>query len=144
MAAKKVTIKPVEKTTDAAVKPAVPKTEETKAEVKKTEAPAVAVKAETKKEEVKKAASEKTAETKKTATVKKAAAKKAELKSEIHVQYAEKSYSQEDLIKIAKDVWKYDLKQKVGELTSIELYVKPEESRAYYVMNKDIKGYFNI
>ncbi|MGN0402587.1 MAG: DUF6465 family protein [Acetatifactor sp.] len=149
MAAKKVTVKPVEKTTDAAVKPAVPKTEETKAEVKKTEAPAAAVKAETKKEEVKKAAPAKKAEAKKTdakkaAPGRKAAAKKAELKSEVHIQFAEKSYSQEELIKIAKDVWKYDLKQKVSELTSVELYVKPEESKVYYVMNKDVKGNFLI
>lgn len=150
MAAKKVTIKPVAKTTDAAVKPAVLKTEETKAEAVKTEAPAAAVKEEAKKEEVKKAAPAKKAEAKK-AEEKKAApakktapAKKAEVKAEVHVQFADKSYSQEDLVKIAKDVWKYDLKQKAGDLVSVELYVKPEESKAYYVMNKEVKGYFNI
>ena len=155
MAAKKVTIKPVAKTTDAAVKPAVLKTEETKAEAVKTEAPAAAVKEEAKKEEVKKAAPAKKAEAKKAeakkAEEKKAApakktapAKKAEVKAEVHVQFADKSYSQEDLVKIAKDVWKYDLKQKAGNLVSVELYVKPEESKAYYVMNKEVKGYFNI
>lgn len=151
MAAKKVTIKPVAKTTDAAVKPAVLKTEETKAEAVKTEAPAAAVKEEAKKEEVKKAAPVKKAEPAKKAEEKKAApakktapAKKAEVKAEVHVQFADKSYSQEDLVKIAKDVWKYDLKQKAGDLVSVELYVKPEESKAYYVMNKEVKGYFNI
>ena len=145
MAAKKVTIKPVAKTTDAAVKPAVLKTEETKAEAVKTEAPAAAVKEEAKKEEVKKAAPAKKAEEKKAAPAKKTApAKKAEVKAEVHVQFADKSYSQEDLVKIAKDVWKYDLKQKAGDLVSVELYVKPEESKAYYVMNKEVKGYFNI
>ena len=60
------------------------------------------------------------------------------------MQFADKSYSQEDLVKIAKDVWKYDLKQKAGDLVSVELYVKPEESKAYYVMNKEVKGSFNI
>lgn len=156
MAAKKVTIKPVAKTTDAAVKPAVLKTEETKAEAVKTEAPAAAVKEEAKKEEVKKAAPAKKAEEKKAEPAKKAEekkaapakktapAKKAEVKAEVHVQFADKSYSQEDLVKIAKDVWKYDLKQKAGNLVSVELYVKPEESKAYYVMNKEVKGYFNI
>ena len=150
MAAKKVTIKPVAKTTDAAVKPAVLKTEETKAEAVKTEAPAAAVKEEAKKEEVKQAAPAKKAEAKKAEPVKKAEekkaapAKKAEVKAEVHVQFADKSYSQEDLVKIAKDVWKYDLKQKAGDLVSVELYVKPEESKAYYVMNKEVKGYFNI
>lgn len=80
----------------------------------------------------------------KKATAKKATAKKKELKSDVHIQFDGKSYSQEDLVKIAKDVWKYDLKQKVRELTSIELYVKPEESTVYYVMNKDFNGSFLI
>lgn len=151
MAAKKVTIKPVAKPASAAVKTTAPKTEENKAEAKKVEAPAAAVKAEAKPVEKKEAAVKK--ETAKKTTAKKTeakkapgrkAAKKAELKSEIYVQFANKSYVQEDLIKIAKDVWKYDLKQKVGDLTKVELYVKPEEGKAYYVMNKDFTGSFEI
>lgn len=90
-----------------------------------------------KKETAKKPAAKKTA-TKRTST------KKAEMKNEIHIQYGGKAYSQEDLIKIARDVWKYDLKQKVGDLASIELYVKPEENAVYYVMNKDFTGSFLI
>ena len=50
----------------------------------------------------------------------------------------------EELKKIAGDVWKYDLKQKEGDLTSIELYVKPEENKVYYVMNKEFTGSFDI
>ena len=60
------------------------------------------------------------------------------------VQFAGKSYSQADLVKIAKDVWEYDLLQKPADLKSVELYVKPEESLVYYVMNKEITGSFNI
>lgn len=74
----------------------------------------------------------------------KATAKKKELKSDVHIQFDGKSYSQEDLVKIAKDVWKYDLKQKLKDLTSVELYVKPEESTVYYVMNKEHTGSFQI
>ena len=40
--------------------------------------------------------------------------------------------------------WKYDLKQKAADLTSVELYVKPEENMVYYVMNKEITGSFYI
>ena len=83
-------------------------------------------------------------ETAKKTTTRRASAKKAELKNEIHIQYSGKTYSQEELIKIARDVWKYDLKQKVGDLTSVELYVKPEENTVYYVMNKDFTGSFYI
>lgn len=122
-AVKKVTTKPEVKATETAVKTAAPKTEEKaevrKPEVKKPEAPA-------KKETVKKAE------------------KKPELKAALHVQFAGKSYAEEDLMKMAKDVWKYDLKQKAGDLVSVELYVKPEENMVYYVMNKDFTGSFYI
>ena len=139
------------KKTMAAVKPVAEKAAE--APTAKAEEKDVAVKPAEKAEEkaaaVKPAekAEEKPATEKKTtrkAPVKKAPAKKAELKSSICVQFGGKSYSQEDLIKIARDVWKYDLKQKVGSLESVELYVKPEENMVYYVMNKDFTGSFYI
>ena len=119
--------------------PTTPVKTEIKTAVKEAEKAPVA-KAEVKapvKAEAKKPAAKK-------APAKKPAAKKAELKSEISVQFGGKSYSQEDLLKIAKDVWKYDLKQKAADLTSVELYVKPEESMVYYVMNKETTGSFYI
>ncbi|MBQ6696433.1 MAG: hypothetical protein IJN16_06995 [Lachnospiraceae bacterium] len=81
------------------------------------------------------------------APAKKAPAKKAakkEVKAEISVQYAGKSYSNEDLMQIAKDVWRFDLKQKVTDLVSVELYVKPEENMVYYVFNGTESGSFAI
>ena len=129
--------------------PTTPVKTETKPAVKEAEKAPVAkaevkapVKAEVKKPAAKKETAKK--ETAKKAPAKKPAAKKAELKSEISVQFGGKSYSQEDLLKIAKDVWKYDLKQKAADLTRIELYVKPEENMVYYVMNKEITGSFYI
>lgn len=125
--------------------PTTPVKTETKTAVKEAEKAPVA-KAEVKAEAKKPAAKKETAkkETAKKAPAKKPAAKKAELKSEISVQFGGKSYSQEDLLKIAKDVWKYDLKQKAADLTSVELYVKPEENMVYYVMNKEMTGSFYI
>ena len=70
--------------------------------------------------------------------------KKAELKTTLNVQFDGKSYTEEDLVKIAKDVWKFDLKKKASDLTSIDLYIKPEEGRAYYVMNKEFMGSFQV
>lgn len=137
-ATKKVTAKPVVKATEAAVKTTAPKTEEKKTEVKTAEKKADVSPVE--KKEVKPAEKKPVA---KKAPAKKTV-KKAELKSAVYVQFAGKSYAQEDLIKIAKDVWKYDLKQKAGDLTSVELYVKPEESMVYYVMNKEFTGSFYI
>lgn len=130
---------------------------EVKAETKKVEAP----KAEVKKEEVKKAAPAKKAEAKKAAPAKKeevkkaAPAKKAEAKKvapakksaaavEVKLQFADKEYTQEDLVKSANDVWVYDYDKKASELKKIQLFVKPEESKVYYVFNDEITGDFNI
>ncbi len=122
------------------VKAEAPKAEEAKAETPEVAAAPVAekkaaVKAEAKKPAVKKAASKPAA--------KKAVSKK-EVKTEITLQFSGKAFSQDELTKIAKDVWKYDLKQKPADLTSIELYVKPEENVAYYVMNKEFTGSFYL
>lgn len=77
-------------------------------------------------------------------TAAKTTTKKTAVKETIHVQFSGKTYTTEDLVKIAKDVWKYDLKKKVGDFKSVELYVKPEESTVYYVINGEEKGSFNI
>lgn len=134
---KKETVKPAVKAeakpvAKAEVKPAA------KAEVKAEVKPAV-------KAEAKPAA--KKAETKapaKKAVAKKAPAKKAEVKESISIQFSGKDYTTEDLVKIAKDVWKYDLNKKVSDFQSVELYVKPEESMVYYVINGDVTGSFAI
>lgn len=78
-------------------------------------------------------------ETDKTTTTRKAA-----VKETIHVQFSGKTYSADELVKIAKDVWKYDLKRKVSDFKSVELYVKPEESIVYYVINGEERGHFAI
>ena len=75
---------------------------------------------------------------------KKPAAKKATLKAAISVQFAGKSYTNEDLVKIAKDVWQYDLKREEKDLKSVDLYVKTEESTVYYVFNGTEEGCFAI
>lgn len=120
-----------------AVKAVEKKAAETKKAVEKKAA-------DTKKAVEKKAADAKKTVTKKAASVKSTVTKKAELKSDLHIQFSGKSYAQEELMKMAKDVWKYDLKQKAGDLASIELYVKPEENIVYYVMNKEFTGSFYI
>ncbi len=129
--------------------------EEKKVEVKAAEVKAPEVKAEVKKEAVKKTPAAKKApakkapaakkETVKKETVKKApAAKKPVVKEEVNFQFSGKSYTSEDLIRITRDVWKYDLNGEEEDIQSIELYVKPEENTAYYVINGDVTGSFFI
>ena len=95
---------------------------------------------EVKAEEKKVAAPEKKVAEKKVA----APAKKAAVAAEVMLQFAEKEYTQESLIKIAKDVWAYDYDKKASELKKVQLFVKPEESKVYYVFNDDITGSFDI
>lgn len=158
----KIDTKEPEKT--PAVKAAVKEPAEAKAPAKKAPAKKEAVKKEVvkketvkketvKKEPVKKAPARKAAEKPAAAPVaKKAPAKKTTAKSAVKeetretvtVQFAGKSYSSEDLVKIAKDVWKYDLGRNEEEFKTVELYVKPEESSVYYVINGDVTGSFAI
>ena len=70
--------------------------------------------------------------------------KKVALKTAVTLQFAEKSYTEESLVSIAKDVWKFDLNQNDADLKSVELYVKPEEGLCYYVFNGDVTGSFVI
>lgn len=86
----------------------------------------------------------KPAAAKKETAVKTTTTRKTAVKETVHVQFSGKTYTTEDLVKIAKDVWKYDLKRKVGDFKTVELYVKPEESVVYYVINGEEKGQFNI
>ncbi len=72
------------------------------------------------------------------------AAEKNEVKATVNFQFNGKSYSPEDLLKICKDVWKFDLNGKEEDLKSVELYVKPEENVTYYVINGDVNGSFFI
>ena len=142
---KPVSKAPVKEETPVAetVKAASDREEAPRAEEVKTEAPKAEKKpaAAAEKKKPGRKSSAKTAEKK--PAEKKTAVKK-ELKSDITVQFGGKSYTQEELVQIAKDVWKYDLNQKASDLTSIELYVKPEEHVAYYVMNKEFAGSFYL
>ena len=125
---KKDTTKKIE--TKAGVLVDTPAAEEKKAATAK----AAAKKTTAKKAAAKTTAAKKTAAKKTTAT-KKAAAKKAEIKTEMYLQFSGKEYSQEEILQKVKDIWTYDLHQNVDDIKDVQLYLKPEESAAYYVVN---------
>lgn len=127
------------------------KAAEEKTEVKETEKKAPVKKAAAKKETEKKAPAKKAAPAKKETAAKttkdttaKAAPKAAKKEVKIAIQFADKNYTSEDLANIANDVWVYDYNKKASELKDVQLYVKPEESKVYYVFNGEITGDFNI
>lgn len=121
----------------AEVKEAKTEVKEIKAEVKEAKAEAKETKAEVKetKAEVKEAKAEaKTVKTEeKKPAVKKAAAKK-EIKVKAFVEYYGKQVEEKDMIAKVKKAWTKTGK-KVGDIKTMELYIKPEEDAVYYVIN---------
>ena len=105
---------------------AAPKTETVKAEVKTTAAEAP-VKA------VVEAPAAKPVETTKKAPAKKAPAKKADPKACVVIEFAGKQIVAKDVLD--KAVKAYAEAHKGAEIKTIEVYVKPEENVAYYVVN---------
>ena len=77
-------------------------------------------------------------------SAKKSSTKKDEVSAKISLQFSGKDYTTEDLINIAKNVWIYDCGKKEAELKTTELYIKPQESKVYYVFNGEITGDFVI
>lgn len=130
------------------VKAAAPvkEVEAKKAEVKKAapaakaEKKAPAKKAPAKKAEVKKAAAPAAKTAEKKAPVKKAA----KVEETVNFQFSGKSYTPDDLMKIFRDVWKYDMNGREEDIRNVELYVKPEENTTYFVVNGSITGSFFI
>ena len=110
---------PVVEATEAAV----PVVEETVKTVAKVAEKAVS-KAEEVKDEVKK-------------EVKKTAAKRtrtAAVKESVYLQYLGKELNSADIVERAKKA------SGVETITSITVYLKPEENKAYYVVNGDVTG----
>lgn len=72
--------------------------------------------------------------------VKKAPAKKTAVKEAVYLQYLGKEVNKDDLMKQVKEIWTKDLKNKVSDMKSVTLYLKPEENAAYYVINEETTG----
>ncbi|MCH4033620.1 MAG: DUF6465 family protein [Lachnospiraceae bacterium] len=124
---------PEKKAAAAAVTPAAAKTEE------KKEAKAM--------EEKKTTAAAKTTAKKPAAKApaKKAAApKKAELKAEVILQFNGNDYTEERLVQSAKDVWQYDMGRDVNDIKSVKIYAKPDEKKAYVLVNETEQLSFDI
>lgn len=132
-------IKKAETTTPVSAKPEVKKEEVKEAPVKKEEVK----KPEVKKEAAPKKAPAKTAAARK--TTRKSTAKRgakrgpkpaSERTVELYVQYGGKEVAYTDLVTRIKDMWK-DQGKRETSLKTLNIYVKPEEFKAYYVINEE-------
>ena len=82
--------------------------------------------------------------TEKKTRTRKAPVKKNAVASVVTLQFSGKDYTTEALVETAKAVWEHDLQRAPEEFKKAELYVKPEESAVYYVINDEVTGSFAI
>ena len=106
------------KTTTAAEMTTPAKTEEIKTE------PVSAKKA-----HVKRAAAKKTA----TSTT-----KKVEVKEAVYIQFAGAEYNLDEIRANVKKAWMDETGKKESDIKDVQIYVKPEEHAAYYVVNQEV------
>ena len=65
------------------------------------------------------------------------------MKSELTIQYGGKDNKESDLVAMAKDAFKA-AGNKVSDIKKLDLYVQPENSIVYFVVNDDFNGEFQI
>lgn len=143
-----------------------PEVKDTTAETKKAPAKkATAKKATTKKTTAKKTTTKKAASTAKKTTATKTAAKKTTAKKTaakttakktttrkaatkpnvmIEIQYSYKHISNDELVQKSLDNYQYDLKGDSTKVKKLSIYVKPQEDKAYYVVDDKISGDIDI
>ncbi len=143
-----------------------PEVKDTTAETKKAPAKkATAKKATTKKTTAKKTTTKKAASTAKKTTATKTAAKKTAAKKTaakttakktttrkaatkpnvmIEIQYSYKHISNDELVQKSLDNYQYDLKGDPTKVKKLSIYVKPQEDKAYYVVDDKISGDIDI
>ncbi len=106
---------------------------------KATSTKTAAKKTTTKATTTKKAATKKT--TAKKTTTRKAAAKPNVM---IEIQYSYKHISNDELVQKSLDNFQYDLKGDPTKVKKLSIYVKPQEDKAYYVVDDKISGDIDI
>lgn len=80
---------------------------------------------------------EKATKTTKRTTTRKSTVKK-EVKETVFVQYAGQEYDINEIRAAVKKAWTEETGKKESDITEIQIYVKPEEAAAYYVVNGEI------
>lgn len=108
---------------------AVNVTTETKATTKKAVEAKSDVKAPAKKPAAKKPAAKKAAPAKKTTN------KDVAVNASYVLQYAGKEVIASTILETVKTMWVEKFQGKLEEIKTIEIYIKPEENRAYFVIN---------
>lgn len=65
------------------------------------------------------------------------------MKSSMYVEFQGKQLDEKEIIATAKKIW-VESGNKASDLKALQLYIKPEESMAYYVFNEEVHGSFPL
>ena len=69
---------------------------------------------------------------------------KKEAKTSFYLQYMGKEISTEEITKKVHEVWTKEYGKSVEEIKTLNVYLKPEEAAAYYVINEETTGKVTI
>lgn len=66
---------------------------------------------------------------------------KKESAAEIYIQYLGKELSTKNILENIKNLWTGEMGRKEKDLKDVKVYIKPEENKAYFVVNGNETGY---
>lgn len=61
------------------------------------------------------------------------------MKTNVTVEYAGNQYEEKDIVQKVKDAW-VAAGKKIKDIQNLNIYIKPEETAAYYVINEGESG----
>ncbi len=127
------------KETTKTTKDKIQKAAKAVAEVVEEKVEQIADAVEDKAEKVADTVADKVEEAKEVVKKAKKATTKKEIKTTLFVEYFGKQVEEKEMIAAVKKAWT-SAGNKVGDIKTIELYVKPEDDAVYYVINKTESG----
>ena len=65
------------------------------------------------------------------------------MKQNVYIEFYGEQIDQAEVVAEAKRIWT-DSGKKLSDLTKLEIYIKPEDDRVYYVFNGTLTGSFSI
>ncbi|MCR5178399.1 MAG: DUF6465 family protein [Lachnospiraceae bacterium] len=66
------------------------------------------------------------------------------VKASVVLQYSDKSVTYDELTERVKQIWTKDLGKKIVDIDTLDLYIKPEENKVYFVVNNEPVGDFDL
>ena len=76
-----------------------------------------------------------------TEVVEKKVRRTAKKEAEVYIQYLGKELSTKNVLENIKNLWTGEMGRKEKDFKDVKIYIKPEENKAYFVINGNETGY---